>query len=79
MTRHSPAEVLLMVLAVCGALAILFLIGTGLLHFAARSTPPGIGGIAVSVGGVSVIVFSVLLVAMVAVVVAVTFALRSKR
>lgn len=68
-----------MVLAVCGALAILFLIGTGLLHFAARSTPPGIGGIAVSVGGVSVIVFSVLLVAMVAVVVAVTFALRSKR
>jgi hypothetical protein len=79
MTRHGLAEILLMVLAVCGALAILSLIGRGLLRLAARGTPPGAGGIAVSVGGVSVIVFSVLLVAMVAVVVAVTFALRSKR
>lgn len=79
MTRHSLAEILLMVLAVCGALAILSLIGKGLLHPAARSTPPGTGGIGVSVGGVNVVVFSVLLVAMVAVVVVVTFALRSKR
>ena len=68
-----------MVLAVCGALVIFFLIGTGLLHFAARGTPGSTGGIGVGVGGISVIVFSVLLVVMVAVVVAVTFALRSKR
>jgi hypothetical protein len=79
MTRHSLAEILLMVLAVCGALAILSLICKGLLHPAARSTPPGTFGIGVSVGGVNAIVFSVLLVAMAAVVVVVTFALRSKR
>ncbi len=79
MTRPSRAEILLMVLAVCGALAILFLIGTGLLHSAARSTPPGTGGIAVSVGGVSVIVFSVLIVAVIAIAIALTFALRSRR
>jgi hypothetical protein len=79
MTRHSKAEILLMVLAVCGALVIFFLIGTGLLHFAARGTPAGTGGIGVSVGGMGVLVFSVLLVATVVVVVAVTFALRSKR
>jgi hypothetical protein len=79
MTRHPPAEIVLMVLAVCGAVAILSMIVTGLFHLAARSTPPGTGGIGVSVGGLTAIVFSVLLVAMVAVVVAVSLALRSKR
>jgi len=79
MTRHSLAEILLMVLAVCGALAILSLIGTGILHLAARSTPPGAFGIAASTGGICVIVFSVLIVAVIAIVIALTFALRSRR
>lgn len=79
MTRHSLAEILLMVLAVCGALAILSMIGTGLLHLAARSTPPGSSGIAASSGGISVWVFSVFLLAVVAIVIALTVALRSKR
>jgi hypothetical protein len=78
MTRHSLAEILLMVLAVCGALAILSLIGKGLLHPAARSTPPGTFGIAVSVGGVSVIVFSVLIVVVIAIVIVLTFTLKSR-
>jgi len=78
MTRHSLAEILLMVLAVCGALAILSLIGTGLLHLAARSTPAGTGGIGFSVGGVSVIVFSVLIVLVSAIVIALMLTLRSR-
>ncbi len=79
MTRHSLAEILLMVLAVCGALAILSLIGNGLLRRTAGGTPPGTGGIAFSFGGVSVWVFSVFLLAVVAIVIALTLALRSKR
>jgi hypothetical protein len=79
MTRHSLAEILLMVLAVCGALAILSLIGTGLLRVAARSAPPGTFGIAASAGGVSVIVFSLLIVAAIGIVIALTFVLRSRR
>ena len=78
MTRHSLAEILVMVLAVFGALAILSLIATGLLRLAARATPPGTAGIGFSVGGVSMIVFSVLIVA-VAIVIALTLALKSRR
>jgi hypothetical protein len=76
MTRHSKAEILSMVLAVCGALVIFFLIGTGLLHFAARGIPAGTSGIDVSVGGISVIVFSLLIVAVIAIAIALKFASR---
>ena len=78
MTRHSLAEILLMVLAVCGALAILSLIGTGLLHLTARSMPPGTGGIGFSIGGLSAIVFSVLVVAVVAIIIAVMVSFKSR-
>ena len=79
MTRHSPAEILLMVLAVCGAVAIVSLIGTGLLRLTARPTPPSTGGIGFGVGGVSMIVFSVLIVAVVAIVIALSLTLKSRR
>jgi len=79
MTRHSPAEILVMVLAICGAVAILSLIATGLLRLTARATPPGTGGIGVSAGGVTMIVFSVLIVAVVAIVIALSLALKSRR
>jgi hypothetical protein len=79
MTRHRLAEILLMVLAVSGAVAILSLIGTGLLRLAARGTPPGAGGIAFSVGGVSMIVFSILIVAVVGIVIALAVTLTLKR
>jgi hypothetical protein len=80
MTRHSLAEILLMVLAVCGALAILSLIGTELLHLTARSTPPGgTGGIVSISGGISTKVFSVFLLAVVAIIIALILALRSRR
>ena len=79
MTRHSLAEILLMVLAVCGALAILSLIGTGLLHLTARSTRPGTGGVVLISGGVSTKVFSVVLLAVIAIIIALILALRSRR
>ena len=79
MTRHSLAEILVMVLALCGAVAILSLIATGLLRLTARATPPGTGGIGVSVGGVSMIVFSVLIIAVVAIVIALSLTLKSRR
>jgi hypothetical protein len=78
MTRHSLAEILLMVLAVCGALAILSLIGTGLLHLTGGSTPPGTGTFAVTFGGLSAILFSVLIVAVVAIIIAVMLSFRSR-
>jgi len=79
MTRHSLAEILLMVLAVSGAVAILSLIGTGLLRLTARGTPPGAGGVVFSVGGVRMIVFSILIVAVVAIVIALTLTLKGRR
>jgi len=79
MTRHSLAEILLMVLAVCGALAILSLIGKGLFHLTARSTPLGGSGGVVSIsGGISTKVFSVFLLAVVAFIIALILALRSR-
>ena len=79
MTRRSLAEILLMVLAICGAVAILSLIATGLLRLTVRATPPGTGGIGVSVGGVTMIVFSVLIIAVVAIVIALSLTLKSRR
>ena len=78
MTRHSLAEILLMVLAVCGALAILSLIGTGLLHLTARSMPPGDWAFSVSSAGLRAVVFSVFIVAVVAIVIAVMLSFRSR-
>jgi len=79
MTRHSLAEILVIVLAVFGAFAILSLIGTGLLRLTARATHPDSGGIVFSVGGISRTVFSVLIVAVVAIVIALTLTLKSRR
>ena len=79
MTRRSLAEILVMVLALCGAVAILSLIATGLLRLTARATPSGTRGIGVSAGGVSMIVFSVLIIAVVAIVIALSLTLKSRR
>jgi len=77
MTRHSLAEILLMVLAVCGALAILSLIGTGLLHPTAQHAASN-RVFAVSSAGFRAIVFSVLIVAVVAIVIAVMASFKSR-
>jgi hypothetical protein len=78
MTRHSLAEILLMVLAVCGALAILSLVGAGLLHLAARSMAPGDWAFSVSSAGLRAVVFSVFIVAVIAIVIAVILSFRSR-
>lgn len=70
MARHNLREIVLMVLAVLGGLGILLLIGTRLLiYVVGRSIPPGNGGFAFAVGGVSVKLFAMLIVAVVAFVV----------
>jgi len=77
MTRHSLAEILLMVLAVCGALAILSLVGAGLLHPATQHAASN-RMFAVSSAGFRAIVFSVLIVAVVAIVIAVMASFKSR-
>jgi uncharacterized membrane protein len=77
MTRHSLAEILLMVLAVCGALAILSLIITGLLHLTAQHAASN-RVFAVSSAGLRAVVFSVLIVTVVAIIIAVRLAFRSR-
>jgi succinate dehydrogenase/fumarate reductase cytochrome b subunit len=74
MTRHTLAERLLIVLAVCGALTIFSLIG-------ARLLPTGTGGISFSfsLGRVSAALFTVLIVTVVVIGLALVFALRSRR
>ena len=79
MTRHSLAEILLMVLAVGGAVAIFSLIGSRLVHFTSQGSAAGAGGIGLTVGGISAVLFSVLIVVVVAIAVALAVALRSKR
>jgi hypothetical protein len=69
MARHNFREIVLMVLAVLGGLTILLLIGNRLIHVTASSIPPGNGGFAFAVGGVSVKLFALAIVALVAVVV----------
>ena len=67
--RHDFREIVLMVLAVLVGLGILLLIGTGLFHFTASSIPPGNGGGAVFVvGGLSVKLLAMLMVAVVLIV-----------
>ncbi len=77
MTRHSLAEILLMVLAVCGVLAILSLIGAGLLHPAAQHAASN-RVFAVSSAGFRAIVFSVLIVAVVGIIITVMASLRAE-
>jgi hypothetical protein len=80
MTRHSPAEILLMVLAVCGALAILSLVGGWLTHFRSYVTPQGgSGGFTFSVRRTTVTLFSTVLAMMVVIAFALVIFLRSRR
>jgi hypothetical protein len=72
MTRHTLAERLMIVLAICGALTIFSLIGT-------RLVPPGAVGISFSVGGVTAALFTLLIVMVVLIGLALVFALRSRR
>lgn len=69
MARHNFREIVLIILAVLGGLGILLLIGTRLFHSTASSMPPGNGGVSFVVGGVSVKLFAMLIVAVVAFVV----------
>lgn len=71
MARHNLREIVLMVLAVLGGLAILLLLGTRLIHLTATSTTAGTGGEVRSfVFGVSASLFALAMVAVVAIVVA---------
>ena len=69
MARHNLREIVLMVLAVLGGLGILLLIGTRLIHVTAGTTTAGTGGMEAVVGGVSVKLFALAIVAVVAIVV----------
>jgi hypothetical protein len=79
MTRHSLAEVLLMVLAVCGALAILSLVGLWLVHFSSYGTPHGASGVSFSVRRTSVTAWSTVIAMMVVIAFALALSLRSRR
>ena len=81
MTRQSLAEVLLIVLAVCGALAIVSLVGLWWLHLLSAGTPTGAGGFAFSVKRVNAILFAKVMVTVTVVVIALAVALsiRSRR
>jgi hypothetical protein len=65
MARHNFREIVLMVLAVLGGLGILLLIGTHLSP--ARSILPGNGGVVFAVSGVSVRLFALAILALVAI------------
>jgi hypothetical protein len=79
MTRHSLAEILLMVLAVCGVLAILSLVGLWWVHLPTAGTPHGTFGFIFSVRRVTVISFSKVMVAVVVIAFAVVLSIRSRR
>jgi hypothetical protein len=79
MTRHSLAEILLMVLAVCGALAIVSLVGIWLVHPSSYGIPPGTSGVTFSVRRVSAVSFSTVIVAVVVIAFALAVSLRSGR
>jgi hypothetical protein len=79
MTRHSLAEILLMVLAVCGTLAVLSLVGLWLVHLSSTGAPEGASGVSFSVRKVSAISFTGLIVALVVIALALALSLRNKR
>lgn len=76
MARHNFREIVLMILALLGGLAILMLIGSRLMHITGRRETAGTGGIAAVTGGVSVPIFSVVIVALAMVVVLAVFLWR---
>ena len=70
MPRHNLREIVLMVVSVLGGLGILLLIGNRLILVARRSTTAGTGGgIGAGVGGISVSLFAMTIVAVLAFVV----------
>lgn len=69
MARHNFREIVLMVLAVLGGLAIVLLIGTRLTQVVANAIPPGDHGIVFSIGGVSRKQFAMVIAALVGIVV----------
>ena len=79
MTRHRLAEVLLMLLAVCGALAILSLVGLRWVHLPSAGTSAGVGGSAFSVSRVNAILFAKVMVALVVIAFALVLSIRSRR
>jgi uncharacterized membrane protein len=80
MTRHSLAEILLMVLAICGALAILCLVGLWVVHLSSSGTPPGgSGGVTFSVSRVSSTSFSAVIAMVVVIAFALALSLRNRR
>ena len=79
MARHKLSEIVLMVSAVVGGLGILLLIGTRLIHLTAGSATAGTGGVGAVAGGVSVPLFTILIVAVIAIVFALAIFLRNKR
>ena len=62
MARHNFREIVLILLAILGALGILLVIGSRLIHIAVGRATAGTGGIAASTGGVSVPLFSLVVV-----------------
>lgn len=79
MTRHRLAEILLMVLAVCGALAILSLVGLWFVHASASATPPGTSGGGFTLRRVSSISLTRLMVAVVVIALPLVLSLRRRR
>ena len=79
MTRHSLAEILLMVLAVCGVLAILSLVGLWWIHLPSTGAPQGASGVSFSVRRVSTISFSTVIVTVVVIAFALALCLRKRR
>ena len=69
MPRHNFREIVLMVLAVLIGLGTVLLIGNRLFYVTASSIPPGNGGVTFAVGSVSVKLFTMLIVAVIAFVV----------
>ena len=70
MPRHNFREIVLMVLAVLIALGTVSLIGNRLFYVTASSIPPGNGGVTFAASSVSVKLFTMLIVAIVAILVA---------
>ena len=69
MARHNFREIVLIVLAVLGALGILSVIGSRLIHIAVGRPTTGTAGIGAVTGGVSVPLFSLVIVVLAIVVV----------
>ena len=69
MARHNFREIILILLAILGALGIVLVIGSRLIHIAVGRATAGTGGIAASTGGVGVPLFSLVIIVLAIVVV----------